>query len=345
MVKSNKVLVTGISGQDGSLLATKLIATGTEVFGGFRRTNQNLWRIQELGILDQINLVNYDATDPATIDFLVSSHSFDAIFHFAGSSFTVDSLEYPQNTLLTNINGTVSLLEAVRKFSPETKIFIAGSSEIFFLDKNKSINVINEDTRRLPRNPYGVSHLAISSLVDIYQRIHNLQITLGLFFNHESCYRSLQFVSRKISHGISGVKLNNVAPLKLGNFSSRRDWGSAEDYMDGAIKLINENIFGEFVFGTGISTTVRELLEISAKTAGYEPRFEGFGINEVCLDNQSKKILAISDLKFFRESDEINFVGDSTLLASKINWRPKKSIEKVIEEMTIKDLERVSHKI
>jgi len=345
MNKKNRVLITGVSGQDGSLLARRLLETGSEIFGGFRRTNQNLWRIQELGILDEIELVNYDATDPATIDYLVSSKKFDTIYHFAGSSFTLDSLEFPQNTLLTNINGTVSLLEAVRKFSPSTKVFIAGSSEIFHLDNDQKIIKINEESKRLPRNPYGVSHLAISSLVEIYRQVHNLQITLGLFFNHESSYRSLQFVTRKISHGIAGIRIKNLPPLKLGNFSSRRDWGSAEEYVEGAFKLMQAEVFGEFVFGTGVSSTVRELLEIASASAGFESRFEGSGVDEVCIDIKSNKILAISDKKFFRESDEVNFVGDTTLLTSKINWKPKKLITEVIEEMTIKDLDRVKHEI
>ena len=125
------MLITGVTGQDGSILASKLHSDGHQVFGGFRRGAQNSWRMRELGLNHALNFVNYDATDTSTIDYLISKNRFDFVYHFAGSSFTVDSLNFPQNTLMTNINGSVSLLEAIRKYSPTTHVFLASSSEIY----------------------------------------------------------------------------------------------------------------------------------------------------------------------------------------------------------------------
>ena len=337
-----KVLITGVTGQDGSILASNLLAQKFDVSGGFRRGAQNSWRMRELGLTHQVNFVNYDATDTSTIDFLISQNRYDCIYHFAGSSFTLDSLNFPQNTLLTNINGTVSLLEAVKKFSPETQVFIAGSSEIFDKVGLQSNQKVSENSRVAPSNPYGVSHLAIASLANIYRNEHGLTIVLGVFFNHESKFRSLQFVTRKITHGVAEVKLKNTGPLVLGNFSAKRDWGCAFEFMDGAQRLIESRANGNFVFATGTSSTVRDILSVACLTAEITPEFKVENGLEVCIDQGSGKIIASSDSRFFRKSDETPFTGDSSLLFKTIGWRPTRSLSSIISEMTLEDLKRVS---
>jgi GDPmannose 4,6-dehydratase len=343
MTKTKKVLITGVTGQDGSILAKNLFDQGYEVYGGFRRAAQNSWRMRELGLLQSINFVNYESADPTTIDFLLAAHEFDYIYHFAGSSFTVDSLAFPQNTLLTNINGTVALLEGVKKFSPRTRVFVAGSSEIFKRPSSNTKVILDEDSPRGPLNPYGVSHLAIESLVSIYRKIHGLRVSLGIFFNHESSFRSLQFVSRKISFGIASIKMNGAEPIHLGNFSSGRDWGSAEDFMNG-VQLLNESeINDDFIFSTGRFSTVRELLYNASVAAGFSPIFTGEGLNEVCRDEKSERLLAVSDLKFYRNTDLGEYVGDSSKLAKAFDWYSGKKIETIMEEMTLRDIFRVTH--
>jgi GDPmannose 4,6-dehydratase len=336
------ILITGVTGQDGSILASKLLTQNFEVSGGFRRGAQNSWRMRELGLAQRINFVNYDATDTSTIDYLVSQNRYDCIYHFAGSSFTLDSLNFPQNTLLTNINGTVSLLEAVRKFSPETQVFIAGSSEIFDKAGLQTDQSVNESSRLAPLNPYGVSHLAISSLVDIYRVEHGLSVVLGIFFNHESKFRSLQFVTRKITHGVAEIKLRNVGPLVLGNFSAKRDWGCAFEFMDGVQKLVAARANGNFVFATGKSSTVKEILDIACLTADITPEYRVENGGEVCVDRATGKVIASSDSRFFRKSDEVAFTGDSTLLLKTTGWQPTRSLDSIISEMTLTDLKRVT---
>jgi GDPmannose 4,6-dehydratase len=337
-----KVLITGVTGQDGAILADILSSKDFHIFGASRRNSHNLWRINELDLINKISFLNYDATDVSSIDYILSKHKFESIFHFAGSSFTVDSLEFPQNTLITNINGTLSLLEAARKYSPESKIFIAGSSEVFSRTTTLETLHINEKSPRSPVNPYGVSHLAIDALVEIYRNSHGLQISLGIFFNHESKFRSLQFVTRKITSGLAQMKISYNSPLKLGNFSASRDWSCAVEFMEGASLLMEKSIFDDFVFASGKSTTVRELLTQSAKVAGFEPSFEGIEFNEVCIDSKSGKILAVSDRKFYRETDSCKVVGDCSLISQAIGWRSKRDILEVVEEMTFADIKRVS---
>jgi GDPmannose 4,6-dehydratase len=337
-----KVLITGVTGQDGAILASKLLAQNFDVSGGFRRGAQNSWRMRELGLTHQVNFVNYDATDTSTIDFLISQNKYDCIYHFAGSSFTLDSLNFPQTTLLTNINGTVSLLEAVRKFSPETQVFIAGSSEIFDKVGLQSNQKVNENSRVAPSNPYGVSHLAIASLVNIYRNEHGLTVVLGVFFNHESKFRSLQFVTRKITHGVAEIKLKSAEPLVLGNFSAKRDWGCAFEFMDGAQRLIESRSNENFVFATGTSSTVRDILNVACLTAEITPEFKVENGLEICIDQGSGKIIASSDSRFFRKSDETPFTGDSSLLFRTIGWHPTRSLSSIISEMTLEDLKRVS---
>jgi|LakMenE18May11ns_1017448.scaffolds.fasta_scaffold9877576_2 GDPmannose 4,6-dehydratase len=342
MMAKNKILITGVTGQDGAILADILSSKGFDIYGASRRNSHNLWRINELDLANKISFLNYDATDVSSIDYILSKHKFDSIFHFAGSSFTVDSLEFPQNTLITNINGTLSLLEAARKYSPASKIFIAGSSEVFSRTTTLETLHINEKSFRSPVNPYGVSHLAIDALVEIYRKTHGLKISLGIFFNHESKFRSLQFVTRKITSGLAQIKNGNDTPLKLGNFSACRDWSCAVEFMEGASSLIENSIFGDFVFASGKSTTVRELLTQAAKAAGFKPSFEGIEINEVCIDSKTGKILAVSDKKFYRETDPYKVVGDSSLILKATGWRPNRNILEVVEEMTFADIKRAS---
>jgi len=336
-----KVLITGVTGQDGSILAGKMHKEGHEVFGGFRRGAQNSWRMRELSLSHSLNFVNYDATDTSTIDFLISKHKFDYVYHFAGSSFTLDSLNFPQNTLMTNINGSVSLLEAVRKYSPDTQVFLAGSSEIFKRSTGTFTFPANEKSEWGPSNPYGVSHLALLSLAEIYRSQHNLSVALGIFFNHESKFRSLQFVTRKISHGMAEIKLAGAEPLTLGNFSAVRDWGCAIEFMLAIQQLTEKRISSNVVVATGSQATVRDLIKVSANTAGFDPVFTFEGAVEKCFDGISGRLLAISDERFYRTGDMAPLIGDTSLLENFIGWKPTRNIESVMEEMTIQDLKRV----
>ena len=341
-MNKKKVLITGVTGQDGAILADYLFKNNFEVYGASRRTSHNLWRINELELLNKINYLSYDATDSATIDFIINSHRFDYIYHFAGTSFTVDSLEFPQNTLITNINGTVSLLEAIRKFSPESKVFIAGSSEVFSRSAGHNLLKLNEESLRGPINPYGVSHLAVGAIISIYRKTHNLNISLGIFFNHESEFRGLQFVTRKISSGIAEIKSGRKDPIRLGNFSASRDWSCAYEFMFGVSLLMNKSNFDDYVFASGKSTSVRDLLTVSASIAGFDPKFEGSGLDEVCFDFKSGAKLALSDQKFYRSIDPYMYVGDTTKLSTETGWKPTRKFTEVIEEMTKVDIFRVS---
>jgi len=341
-MNKKKVLITGVTGQDGAILADYLFKNNYEVYGASRRTSHNLWRINELDLLNKINYLSYDATDSATIDFIINSNRFDYIYHFAGTSFTVDSLEFPQNTLITNINGTVSLLEAVRKFSPESKIFIASSSEVFSRNEIMSVLKLNEESLREPVNPYGVSRLAVDAIVNIYRKTHSLNVAIGIFFNHESAYRGLQFVTRKISSGIAEIKSGRKEPIKLGNFSASRDWSCAHEFMFGVSLLMNKSHFNDYVFASGKSTSVRDLLTVSASVAGFDPKFEGTGLNEVCFDSKSGVKLAVSDQKFYRSIDPYMYVGDTAKLSTETGWKPTRKFTEVMEEMTKVDIFRVS---
>jgi GDPmannose 4,6-dehydratase len=341
-MNKKRVLITGVTGQDGAILADYLFKNDYEVYGASRRTSHNLWRINELDLLNKINHLNYDATDSATIDYIISSNRFDYIYHFAGTSFTVDSLEFPQNTLITNINGTVSLLEAVRKFSPESKLFISSSSEVFSRNTITNVVKLNEESLREPVNPYGISHLAVDAIVNIYRKTHNLKVAIGIFFNHESEFRGLQFVTRKISNGIAEIKSGRKDPIRLGNFSASRDWSCAHEFMFGASLIMNKSSFNDYVFASGESTSVRDLLTVSASAAGFDPKFEGSGLDEVCFDSKSGIKLALSDQKFYRSVDPYMYVGDTSKLCAETGWKPTRKFTEVMEEMTKVDIIRIS---
>jgi len=189
---------------------------------------------------------------------------------------------------------------------------------------------------------YGVSHLAVGAIISIYRKTHNLNISLGIFFNHESEFRGLQFVTRKISSGIAEIKSGRKDPIRLGNFSASRDWSCAYEFIFGVTLLMNKSNFDDYVFASGKSTSVRDLLTVSASIAGFDPKFEGSGLNEVCFDFKFGAKLALSDQKFHRSIDLYMYVGDTTKLSTETGWKPTRKFTEVIEQMTKVDIFRVS---
>lgn len=335
-----KAFITGITGQDGAHLSEILLSKGVRVFGSFRRgSHHKTWRLDELNITQKITLIEAQSNDPIHLIKMLDEIKPNMIFHLSGISFISDSFRYPASALEQNTIGTINLLEASKISCPEAKLFFASSSEIFgSVDNGK---LLSQDSEKTPKNPYGVSKLAANQMVKIYRDCFDIQCCSGILFNHEGPFRSRQFVTRKISFNLARLRLLGGAPLELGNFDSSRDWGSAQDYTLGMLKLLELDNLEDVIFASGKLSTVRTFLTLAANECGFNPIFEGDGIKEICVDKNSGKLLARVSEKYFRKFDTCGIAGDSSRLKQITGWTNKKNIENIAREMVQADLERI----
>lgn len=331
---ANKLaLITGVCGQDGSYLAKLLLENGYQVVGTCRKNSADyFWRLKQLGILEKVELVDLHIGQSSELNSLVADRKFDWIFHLAGDSFTADSFSHPYRTLNTNIQGTVEILESVRAGHSATRVFLAGSSEIF---QNESgvPKLCDEDSAVSPRSPYGVSQLANRELARIYREAYGIFATYGILFNHESPLRADFFVTKKITKGLFDIKQGEASHLSLGNLDASKDFGDSRDFVNAFAKIIGLSDPSEFVVATGKLTKVREILEISAKFYGFEPVFVGGGLEEVCIDKVSGRKLAEVSSKYFRPLETNPIIGDSTKLRGLTGWSPSYLIQDTLIDM------------
>ncbi len=337
--ETRTALILGVTGQDGAHLATDLLREGWEVHGGFRRGHATkLWRLEELGILDQLQLVNLNLHEPHQVIEVISQLKPARLYHLAGESFVADSFQQPRSIMETNTVGTLNVLEAVRIFSPETRLFFASSAEVFGSTQSKSL--LDEHSAMHPNNPYGISKLAAQQLVKVYRERHGLYAVCGIMFNHEGPLRARNFVTRKITFHMARLKIDGGPPMQLGAFDAARDWGSAIDYTRAIPMTLNVDSPRDFVFATGKETTVREFLHIAGEVAGLAPEFEGEGSSMVCRDAKSGSELAIVSTQYFRPFDTPPLVGNPARLKSATGFKGSRDITAIAEDMVEADLRR-----
>lgn len=327
-----KVLITGVAGQDGTLMAKKLIDMGYQVFGGIRGRKNQLWRHKLVEMPTNLKLVHYVNGNLQLNLKLLDKYQFDEIYHFAGYSSAEDSFNNPREVIETNYFGVLELLEAVRLKSPITKIFIAGSSEIFGNNSECGAKY-TEDSPINPSNFYGIAQASAKFTCDLYRYLYDLKIFYGILFNHESYLRDEKFLTRKLAVGFSKLKNSEIDVIEIGNFESSRDWGSAIDFVSAMIKLMLTNSFGNYIFATEKSYSVKKLVAEFAKSFGYEPVFETQGDHSVCLDKVTGKIIVKSSPKFIRKNESPGKVGSSEKLQNLIQVRLNKDLHDLIAEI------------
>lgn len=339
MDESKKALIIGATGQDGAYLAKHLLDDGWEVHCGFRRGSASkTWRLQELNILEQVELVNINIDEPFNLNDVLKSLQPEQIYHLAGESFVADSFLHPVTTIQANTMGTLNLLEAIRHTVPEAKLFFASSSEVF--GPAHVGHTLNENSLIRPANPYGISKMTAQELVRMYRDTYSLYATVGIMFNHESPLRGRNFVTRKLSFNLARLKVTDGEPVELGAFSSARDWGSAEDYTKAMVDLLCLDEPEDYVFATGKLTTVRDFLSSAAVAAGFDPLFEGVAMHEKCIDKTSGRLIAQVSERYFRAHDTSARAGDASKLKQQIQWQGSRTVEKIATEMVIADIER-----
>lgn len=341
-MKNKVALVTGVTGQDGSYLANLLVKKGYKVFGTLRRgSTPRFGRLEFLNLLDKVELISLEITEYSHVFNILREIQPNKIFNLAAQSFVQDSFLNPHMTSNINYLGVLNFLEAMRILNLDCFFYQASTSEMYGEVKS---DPQNEETPFNPMSPYAVSKCAGHYLVNNYRSAYNMKLSSGILFNHESELRGREFVTRKITHQLAELKLGRQKPISLGNLDSVRDWGYAPDYVE-AMYLISTGTPKDYVVATNEITTVRRFFELSAINLGFNPKFEGEGIYEQCIDTNSGKVLCEVSEKFFRPSDVTYLRGDYSLIKSEHGWSPTHSVEDIAEKMCQFDLDCLNGKI
>jgi len=333
-------IITGITGQDGAYLAQLLLEKGYTVYGTYRRTSSvNFWRIEELGIQNHpsLHLVEYDLTDLGSSIALVQKVQPSEIYNLAAQSFVGVSFDQPSTTAQITGIGCLNLLEAIRLVNPKIRFYQASTSEMF--GKVQAIPQI-ESTPFYPRSPYGVAKLYAHWMTVNYRESYNIFGSSGILFNHESPLRGREFVTRKITDGVAKIKLGQLDCLELGNLDAKRDWGFAQEYVEGMWRMLQADEPDTFVLATNRTETVRDFVRMAFKGAGIAVDFKGSEEKETAIDTATGKTVMRINPKFYRPAEVELLIGDPAKAKAKLGWEPKTTLEQLCQMMVEADLRR-----
>lgn len=327
-----KYLILGLSGQDGAILSKLLTDQGHKVYGMLRRSSsRNLWRLEELGILDRIEIVEGDLTDQSSLKRVIDKCEPDVILNTAAQSHVKVSFDQPEMTCEITGLGVLNLLECIRgsKRRDEIRVVQFSSSEMFGGTHNANENgKLDENTVLDPMSPYACAKVFAHHCCRLYRKAYNMHVSTMIGFNHESEFREDMFVTRKITQAACKIKLGLQDKLYLGNQKAGRDWSSAWNICDGVIKIANHTEPDDFVLGSGKVYTVEDFLKYS---------FEYL--------NLDYKDYVETDPKFFRPAEVDNLLADTSKAEKLLNWKPNPDIKGLVERMVDADMKRLKKKL
>lgn len=328
--------ITGITGQDGSLLASFLLERGYEVHGLVRwDAVDTTQRLRELEVSQDLRLHYGDMLDAQNLTRLIQTIRPDEVYNLAALSHVKVSFETPASALDINAKGTLHLLEAVRLAGLEkaARVYQASSSEMFGFAAPPQ----DENTRMEPCSPYGVSKLAGYWLARTYREGYGMHVSNGILFNHESPLRGEDFVTRKITQAVAAIEAGQQERLVLGNLDSMRDWGHAADYVEGMWLMLQQDEPDDYVLATGKARSVREFVERAFGQIGIKVEWHGEGLEETGKDAKTGRVMISVDEEFYRPV-EVNYLcGDAGKARARLGWTPKITFDELVSEMVNED--------
>jgi GDPmannose 4,6-dehydratase len=334
-------LITGVSGQDGAYLTQLLLDKGYKVYGAYRRTSSvNFWRMDELGVTAHPNLelVEYDLTDPGCSMRLVKRAQPDEVYNLAAQSFVGVSFEQPVTTAEITGVGALRLLEAIRTVKPDTRFYQASTSEMF--GKVQSVPQ-DEQTLFWPRSPYGVAKLFAHWTTVNFRESFGIFGASGILFNHESPLRGREFVTRKITDAAARIKLGKLDVLELGNLDAKRDWGYAAEFVEGMWRMLQAKEPDTFVLATGRTETVRDFTTLAFKAVGIEIDWRGNEQDETGIRRDTGRTVVRVNPKFYRPAEVHELVGHPAKAHRELGWQAKTTLEELCAMMVAADLKRI----
>jgi GDPmannose 4,6-dehydratase len=316
---AKSALITGITGQDGSYLAEFLLEKGYDVWGLNRRTSTpNTSRISH--ILKDIHLLPGDVTDGNSVRDAIRYSSPSEVYNLAAQSFVGDSWVLSGQTLNVNVGGCLNVLNAIKDLDRHIRLYQASSSEMFGTVTTPSLN---EESPFNPKSPYGTSKLAAHKLVVNYRESYDIFAVGGILFNHESPRRGMEFVTRKITHGVTQIKSGKQKSLFLGNLNAERDWGFAGDYVEAMWLMLQNKVPTDYVVATGTSHSISQFLDLAFRNIGF---YEWSNY-------------VISDVQEHSRPNDVNrLCGDPRKIETELGWKAKTTFEELVRMMVQHDL-------
>lgn len=361
-INASVVIITGVTGQDGSHMVDYLLEnTDAIIFGGVRRlsvyNHVNLAHI----VSDRFFLVNFDLTDAHSISQFIEKMKPDYFINFAAQSFVASSWDFPRQTWETNCTSVLDILEAIRIYRPSCRFYNAGSSEEF---GNVAYSPQDEKHPLRPRSPYGASKAAARQVVKVYRDSYNLYAIQSWLFNHEGTRRGEEFVTRKISKNVARISEelseNHVpTPIELGNVYAKRDWSDSEDFVQCVWMMMNQEkyradlkpndyngllytkesieVLKEYVLSSNETHTIKEFVELSFQCLNIQGRWEGNDIEEKFIQKGTNHVLVKINSQFYRPAEVDLLLGDSNEFRKDFNWKPKTSFNELVQKMVKND--------
>ena len=340
---TKKALITGITGQDGALLAELLIEKGYQVCGVKRRSSSfNTQRVDHLYTDPHQGSLNFqmmygDMTDATNLIRIVQEFQPDEIYNLAAQSHVQVSFETAEYTANSDALGTLRLLEAIRilDLTKKTKLYQASTSEMY----GKVMETPqNEKTPFYPRSPYAVAKLYAYWVAVNYREAYGIYASNGILFNHESPIRGETFVTRKITRAVAAIHLNKEKTLYLGNLDTKRDWGHAKDFVKGMWLILQQDSPDDYVLATGENHSVREFVELAFKEVDRSIDWQGDGINEQGIDKKSGEVVVKIDSRYYRPTEVDTLLGDPSKANKELGWKCTVSFEDLVSEMVQEDI-------
>jgi len=343
---SKKIIITGVTGQDGSYMADYLLEnTDHQIYGMVRRAStNNHHNIKHLLNNPRFKIITGDLTDSQSIDNIVREVQPDYFINLAAQSFVGASWQIPEQTFDIDAVGVIRCLEAIRKHAPHCRFYNAGSSEEL---GNVDYSPQDEKHPLKPRSPYGAAKAAARHIVKVYRESYNLFAIQGLLYNHESPRRGEEFVTRKITKEIARIKKAldygvEFEPLELGNIYAKRDWSHSKDFVKGIWIMLNQSHPKEYLLASGETHTVKEFINKAFEFAGINGHW-GYNSEDCSEINEefyssTKQVLVKINPVFYRPAEVDLLLGDPSNAIKELGWKPEISFSNLVQEMVENDM-------